>query len=1054
MSFKPGKGLWLILFTCCLTAPLSAQRDPDPNVGHLSNTRWGTMDGNLVRTVFANHGEIANWDEPAWPSGEWPKGTGHTYVDGVALIVAAPITEANGNHRHSVVTRYREDMDVSPNGIPWGFAPLPGYFNPDPKVNVSNSPAISNDPSTWPEYWPDKPLDWAGAWNGFFGLGKTNADLEAYMVFDDDPDEEYLYYPDPADSSRRGLGIEVASRLFQWNQVLAQDVIFAIYFITNESKANYDSSYFAFHIDWGIGGHDDSADDGGNYDLDLDIAWAFDGNGYGSPYNWSPVGVAGFAFLESPGIFRDGRDNDKDGLIDEKRDSGPGQFLSTYPYGVDDVDRFQAFFPERPLRPHWSGDENINWDAFEDLNENGQWDIGEPLRDDLGNDGLGPNDANYPGPDDGEGDGMPTAGEPDFDFTDKDESDQIGLTGFNVFVLHEYKMENDKAYWRGLKSAPPPRDKLVQNTNLGMFFSSGPFHLGAGETQFYSMALLFGEDQRQLARTKQTIQQIYNASYRFAKPPDKSKVTAIAGDGQVSLYWDDIAEKSWDPFLQERDFEGYRIYRTTDPQFLEAQIITNAYGKQIYRQPIAQFDLDNGIRGLHPIDVEGIKFYLGEDSGLRHYYIDTDVTNGQTYHYAVVPYDRGLVDTTATGEISGIPPSEAPSVIKVNAAGVVEYLDINTAIVTPQAPSSGYIAPNVDSQEHEGPGTGDLGIQLLDPHVLADGESYQLTFQESSTYALEPNPSIRLTSLTRQETLLESMSLAKGLLVSPVIEGLVLEIRNDTAATVMDAETGWINGRHDYRLPVRIDSTLLGRFVPYPADLELGFYDSIVDTSQALLFGQKAIPVNFAIYNQTENRGMDFIFQDRDKNEQFSPGDWLTVVIGDTLGAPLPDRKSRFKTAWSFFFDESDVPEADWPTSGDVYRLRVTKPFRNGESFTFSIQGPRVDREQAQSQLDEIAVVPNPYRAAATWEPRTAFRFGRGERRIYFNNLPQQCTIRIYTVRGYLVDTLEHNSPALEGSEAWNLVSKDGMDIAYGVYIYHVDAPGIGTHVGKFAVIK
>ncbi|MDZ7345772.1 MAG: hypothetical protein ONA69_03175, partial [candidate division KSB1 bacterium] len=106
----------------------------------------------------------------------------------------------------------------------------------------------------------------------------------------DDPDEEFLFYPEPTDSSRRGLGVEVAFRLFQWNQVLAQDVIFAIYFITNEGKTNYDSTYFAFHIDWGIGGHDDSADDCGNYDLDLDIAWAFDGNGYGSPYNWSPVG--------------------------------------------------------------------------------------------------------------------------------------------------------------------------------------------------------------------------------------------------------------------------------------------------------------------------------------------------------------------------------------------------------------------------------------------------------------------------------------------------------------------------------------------------------------------------------------------------------------------------------------------------------------------------------------------------------------------------------------------------------------------------------------------
>ena len=1047
------KTVFVFILLFCTTLSFG-QRKPDPNVGQLQNTRWGLMDGNLVRTVFSNHGEIANWDEKAWPSGEWPKGSGHTYVDGVALVVAAPLVDVQGNRHHSVVTRYREDMDVSPDGIPWGFAPLPGYFNPDPKVNTSNSPAVSNDPNTWPAFWPDKEMDWAGQWNGFFGKGKTNADLESYSVFDDDPDEEFLYYPDPSDSSRRGLGLEVASRLFQWNQVLAQDVIFAIYYITNEGQANYDSTFFAFHIDWGIGGHDDSADDGGNYDLDLDIAWAFDGNGYGSPYNWSPVGVAGFAFLESPGIFRDGRDNDHDGLIDEKRDSGPGAFLDASPYGIDDINRFKEAYPNNEIRPHWSGDENINWDSYLDLNENGRYDVGEPLRDDVGADGLGPNDGNYTGPDDGEGDGMPTAGEPDFDFTDKDESDQIGLTGFNVFTLHEYKMENDEAYWNGLRSAPPPRDKLVQNTNLGMFFSSGPFALKAGETQFYSMSLLFGEDQKQLARTKKTIQQIYNASYRFAKPPDKSRLTAVAGDKKVVLYWDSRAERSWDPFLQEHDFEGYRIYRTTDPEFLEAQTITNAYGKKIYRRPIAQFDLQNGISGLHPVDVDGIKFNLGDDTGLRHYYVDTDVTNGQTYYYALVPYDRGLVETTATGEMSGLSPSESPSVIKVSAAGVVEYMDINTAVITPQAPAAGYNPPFLkDGVQQNGPATGEITIDLLDPTVLKDGNDYEISFSDTSLYAQAVNPDFKLVNLTSGELLLEKVTLADGRATSPVVEGLAVNVANDTSVKIIETESGWVKGDGDVLFRVGVDSSLLGRHVNYPADFEITFYDHVVDTSQALLFGQKAIPVNFNIYNLTENRTMEFLIADKDRNNEFSAGDHITLIVGSRLGEPLAEPKSQFKTAWAIYYLPG-IENQSAPQPGDVYRFRTTKPFRNGETARFTVTGAQVNAQQAGGDLDKITVVPNPYRVAASWESRSPFQFGRGERRIYFNNLPEKCTIRIYTVRGYLVDTIEHDSIAENGSEAWNLLTKDGMNIAYGVYVFHVDAPSVGTYIGKFAVIK
>jgi len=28
------------------------------------------------------------------------------------------------------------------------------------------------------------------------------------------------------------------------------------------------------------------------------------------------------------------------------------------------------------------------------------------------------------------------------------------------------------------------------------------------------------------------------------------------------------------------------------------------------------------------------------------------------------------------------------------------------------------------------------------------------------------------------------------------------------------------------------------------------------------------------------------------------------------------------------------------------------------------------------------------------------------------------------------------------------------MDIAFGVYVFHIEAPGVGQKIGKFAVIK
>ncbi|MEK7249692.1 MAG: hypothetical protein AAB209_04635, partial [Bacteroidota bacterium] len=169
----------LLLVTLLLSSSSFAQRFIDPNKGNIIYTKEGIMDGNNVRTIYFNHGEIAHW--PFQPSGEWPKGTGHTYVDGIAVIVQAETRDTLGRTIHPLETNYREFIRKDPvTGVPWGWAPLPGYANP-----TQNEPAISNKPGTWPSTWPDRSSEWNGLWNGFFGRGIQNADLETYFLIDD-----------------------------------------------------------------------------------------------------------------------------------------------------------------------------------------------------------------------------------------------------------------------------------------------------------------------------------------------------------------------------------------------------------------------------------------------------------------------------------------------------------------------------------------------------------------------------------------------------------------------------------------------------------------------------------------------------------------------------------------------------------------------------------------------------------------------------------------------------------------------------------------------------
>ncbi|MDP3829713.1 MAG: hypothetical protein Q8Q47_00495, partial [Ignavibacteriaceae bacterium] len=62
--------------------------------------------------------------------------------------------------------------------------------------------------------------------------------------------------------------------------------------------------------------------------------------------------------------------------------------------------------------------------------------------------------------------------------------------------------------------------------------------------------------------------------------------------------------------------------------------------------------------------------------------------------------------------------------------------------------------------------------------------------------------------------------------------------------------------------------------------------------------------------------------------------------------------------------------------------------------------------------------------------------------------------IRIYTVTGELVQTLYHSGNITDGVIPWDLRTKDNLEVAPGLYIFHVDAKDVSPYIGKFAIIK
>ncbi|HUF08359.1 MAG TPA: hypothetical protein VMO47_03495 [Rhodothermales bacterium] len=1077
----------------------------------------GILDGNLIETNFRNHGELSRWNDLPW--GVWPRGIGGRHIDGVGIIVAGQVPGdrtsfpqfypgKSDTTLNPVILTYRDaGKTVGPEGELWGWLPLPGFHNENRTDPITGSrtpvPALSDDPTSWPASWPDRldnPDDpgWPGTWNGFFGKGVFNADLESYYVMDDHSDMEYaidpgtgrpnseygVFYPSPTDSTMGGLGLQTRVRIFQWANVLAEDVMFILYRITNVGETEHDRLYFAQIMDYGLG--NEEGDENAAFDPQSDVAFGWDQDGIGTRPTGGTydLGYTGFAFLESPARANDNLDNDEDGVVDESRFSGPGTLIEgqtaisiavNAAYNMVDFEAFNGPLDQRPAYlagRWWTGDENLDWVGFTDENGNGVWDQGELVNNDVGRDGLGPFDFGYPGPDDGEVDGIPTLGEPNFDELDVDESDQIGLTGFDLNTRPFYEsgdnLREDGWLWdRIFNFAQFPLgtkpEAFVADVEPFLLFTSGPVALNPGQTDFFSTAWIFGEDEGDFFKNRRTVQSIFNADYNFAQPPFLPKLTAVPGDGRVTLTWDTVSVASFDRFSQEFDFQGYKLYRGTDPLLSDARTITDMSGTPTFYEPIARWDLIDGIRGPVPV-LGGTAIYnLGDDTGLSFFYIDDDVTNGITYYYALVAYDRGF-SSPDNPSAEPIDPQENAFNITTTLAGDVTGVSRNAAVVIPRSLTAGFVegGSNEDlSHVTEGIGSGSISVRVVADEAVSLSSIYRVNFfsERIGTADIYRTTAYEVVNVAENTTLISRTPLID---TTPLIDGHVIEIFNDRDVAIIPEKTGYVSNEGsanellsldprdldgfttNWIASVRLDTTSAAYTAP--ADYELRWTDPADTTYRPpRIFGFPRVEIPVFGYNVTEGRPTDLLIQDYNGNSEFDAGDELIINELDDQGI----RKFRYRVR----FQPADPANSTPPAPGNKFRIAATRPFRTGDFFQYTVRSGSIDDETAKSELERIAVVPNPYVGASDFERGTQLE-GRGGRLIQFIHLPQRCTISIFNIRGERVATIEHDGSITDGSEWWDLTTRDGQDAAYGVYVFHVDAPGIGEHVGKFAIVK
>jgi hypothetical protein len=124
-------------------------------------------------------------------------------------------------------------------------------------------------------------------------------------------------------------------------------------------------------------------------------------------------------------------------------------------------------------------------------------------------------------------------------------------------------------------------------------------------------------------------------------------------------------------------------------------------------------------------------------------------------------------------------------------------------------------------------------------------------------------------------------------------------------------------------------------------------------------------------------------------------------------------------------------------------------PLVSSKFYTVTNTPAFLRRPAILSTMDSIRVVPNPFHIDAR-----SMQFGSYEQadQIAFYGLPPVCTIKIYTERGDLIQTLNHTNRT--GDELWQSVTSSRQVVVSGLYIAVFETPDGRKAFRKIVIIR
>ncbi len=617
-----------------------------------------------------------------------------------------------------------------------------------------------------------------------------------------------------------------------------------------------------------------------------------------------------------------------------------------------------------------------------------------------------------------------------------------------------------------------------------------------------------------LRLTDDFAQRAYDANFLIAGPPPAPVVDVRTGDQEIELIVD-LHENGTYRYQKEdslgnlQTFEGVKIYQFASSSTQETE------GGQPNRKLIALYDLSNGynnlyvrdglgqwqlafvgLENLNPADftrpgTEYISFKVTQDA----FNNNAPLINGKEYFFTVTSFSINLGNSPVNGEpyiqkdtlgaITGNPDNW----LATSSADLLENsLATNLITVRPQSDEVRPFRSTNPGEYYSGsrsfPEDATRGFARVD--VIRQDElldhTYEVSFFGDGSYW-------RLTDQTLNQVLVDSMALQADaedvgeVWNFPIVDGFSAQVYDVPLGLASDSvnlpdSLLWLTGRgtqaagsvYDQGIAwIRLADTSFNKppknqvfpvrlvFRADSADYTMGYRWRVSSFSDASFIGAEPVPISaYDMTNPSSPRQMNICFQNLSSGMPFDGKRvYVTTSDYDPQNAYVKDPNNpgalqqRVKSDTYLLLDLVKNDSLRQARPNDIIvDIMPYYPNSDLDTYTFnaSLLRPVLSQEERQSLLDRIKVVPNPYFAYSTYE--TSY----DQAVLRFTHLDREVTIRIFNLAGQLVRTLTKNNT--ENQLIWDLRNEARLKVASGMYIAHVEVPGVGDKILKFAIIQ